>query len=401
MEIKVDDYKDLVKDNIWSLAINEAIKNMKDNDTLVFSDNKTYLSGTIFLKSNINIYLGNNTLLKACDDISKFNLLNDNIKKLDHNTFINCDYDGKPKLYFIYGVDLENINIDGNGIIDGNEKIFYGQIEENFIEGSFYPRMPLIFLENVKNFKITNITLQNSAFWTLHLVGCQFGLISKLKILNNLKMLNADGIDPDHSHDIIIKDCYIRSADDCVVLKGTKANIKYGDTYNIDVSNCILESTSAALKIGTETFNDFYNIHFKNIEITWANRGISIQHRDSGNIHDINFDNINIHSHLVDPKAFWGKGEVIAITSIKRENDLELGTIKDINFNNIKAIGEHGVFIYGTDNIENISFNNTQIKLDRFTNYNCNLFDLRPGVVGLIDGKAIDYYIFGAKNIKH
>ena len=240
MKINVDDYKDLVKDNIWSDAINEAIRNMKDNDTLVFSDNKTYLSGTIFLKSNINIYLGHNTLLKACDDISKFNLLNDSMKKLDHNTFINCDYDGKPKLYFIYGINLENINFDGEGIIDGNEHIFYGQIEENFIEGSFYPRMPLIYFENVKNFKITNITLQNSAFWTVHLVGCQFGLISKIKILNNLKMLNADGIDPDHSHVIIIKDCYIRSADDCIVLKGTKGNIKYGDTYNIDVSNCIL-----------------------------------------------------------------------------------------------------------------------------------------------------------------
>ena len=71
---------------------------------------------------------------------------------------MNCDYDGLPSKYFFQGKNIENIKITGD-CIDGNEEIFYGKITENAIDGKFYPRIPILYLENVKNFEIINTKL--------------------------------------------------------------------------------------------------------------------------------------------------------------------------------------------------------------------------------------------------
>ncbi|MBQ9520112.1 MAG: hypothetical protein IJR67_01400 [Acholeplasmatales bacterium] len=401
MEILLDDYKEYVFNGLWTKAINMAICDLKIDDTLVFSKNKVYESGTIFLKSNIKLKFEHNAVLKASSDINLFNISNNNINNLEVNTFINCDYDGNPKLYFIYGKNIENVEIIGKGIIDGNEEIFYGEIEESYIEGKFYPRMPLIYLENSKNLEFNNITLRNSAFWTLHLVGCEYVIVDGVKILNNRRMLNADGIDPDHSKNIVIKNCYIESADDCIVLKGTGANTKYGDVYNIHVSNCTLKSSSAAIKIGTETFAKFYDIHFDNIKIKDSNRGISFQLRDDGEIKDITFNNIDIESHMFDPKPFWGKGEAISISAVRRTRESKIGTISNISFNNINAKSEKGIFLYSnSDNIFDLSFNNININLVDVTKYDKRIYDLRPNdeLKTFTDDNAI-IYARGIKNI--
>ena len=373
MKIYVDDYKksdDLIDTNAINIAISKANK----GDTIVFG-NRIYRSGTIRLKDDINIFLKNDTVLKASDNIDDFkdgSIFND---KLDVNTFVNCDYDGLPKLYFIYGKDINNVKIYGKGKIDGNENIFHGEETEYYIEGKFYPRMPLIYIENGKNLIFKNITLTNSAFWTLHLVGCDNVDVYGIKVLNNRRMLNADGIDPDHSKNIKITNSYIESADDCIAIKNTEYFGKYGDSYNIYVNNCIFKSTSAALKIGTETCGNFYNIKFNNIKILDSNRAISLQLRDSGNIKDVYFNNIDIETHMFYPKAFWGKGEAISITAIRRNENTNLGNINNIHFNNINAKSEHGIFLY---NVNDIDFNNVNINCVNNTEYDKNIYDLRP-----------------------
>ena len=379
MDIYVDDYK-LDNEKLDTNAINKAISIAKSGDRIVFKD-RLYISGTINLKSNITLYL-DGTHIKASDDMSDFS---NGVKfddKLSLNTFINCDYDGMPKLFFIYGKDLCNVSFEGSGVIDGNETIFYGENTEHYIEGAFYPRMPLMYLENIKNLKISGITLTNSAFWTIHLVGCDTVNINNIKILNNRRMLNADGIDPDHSKNIIIDNCYIESADDCIAIKNTEHFKKYGDSYNIKVTNSTFLSTSAAVKIGTETCDNFYNIEFDNIKILDSNRGISLQLRDSGNISDVRFKNMEIETHMFYPKAFWGKGEAISITNVKRNENTKLGKITNLKFENIKAKSEHGIFLYG--DIEGLIFKDIDIECIIKTDYSKRLYDLRPNIDNVV-----------------
>lgn len=81
---------------------------------------------------------------------------------------------------------------------------------------------------------------RKSAFWTTHLVGCEDVLISGIRILNNLRMANCDGIDPDHCKNVRITNCHIECADDCIVFKNTAAAMQYGACENIIVDNCTL-----------------------------------------------------------------------------------------------------------------------------------------------------------------
>ena len=379
MDIYVDDYKNN-EDINDTKAINLAISKCNINDRVVFK-NREYRSGTINLKDNLSLYFDNATL-KASDDISDFSNGVKFNNTLDINTFINCDYDGMPKLFFLYGKNINNLNISGSGIIDGNENIFYGEVTENYIEGAFYPRMPLMYIEGGKNINISGVTLQNSAFWTVHLVGCDGVNIYNIKILNNRRMLNADGIDPDHSKNIIIDNCYIESADDCIAIKNTEHFKKYGDSYNIKVTNSTFLSTSAAVKIGTETCDNFYNIEFDNIKILDSNRGISLQLRDSGNINDVRFKNMEIETHMFYPKAFWGKGEAISITNVKRNENTKLGKITNLKFENIKAKSEHGIFLYG--DIEGLVFKDIDIECVIKTDYSKRLYDLRPNIDNVV-----------------
>ena len=397
MDIYVDDYKE-INDVLDTNAINKAISIAKDNDRVIFK-NRLYISGTIKLKSNLNIYFEDGAHLKASDKYDDFSngvKFND---KLDVNTFINCDYDGMPKLFFIYGKDISNVTISGKGTIDGNEEVFYGEMTESYIEGAFYPRMPLFYIENAKNLSIYDVTLTKSAFWTLHLVGCDKVHIKGIKVLNNRRMLNADGIDPDHSKNVLIEDSYIESADDCVAIKNTEHFSYYGDTYNIVARNCTFLSTSAALKIGTETCGNFSDIHFENIIIRDSNRAISLQLRDFGNISNVTFDNIDIETHMFDHKAFWGKGEAIAITAVRRNDKTKLGKIEGLSFTNIKAKSEHGIFMYG--DINNVTLDNIDMNLYNDTIYDKRVYDLRPTEdIKLLDVEPVVIYSKYAKNIK-
>ena len=105
-------------------------------------------------------------------------------------------------------------------------------------------------------------------------------LIDGIRLLNNLKMANSDGIDPDRCLNVRISNCHIERGDDAIVLKNSGDYKKYGPCENMVVADCTLVSTSAAIKFGTEGESDFRNILVENCCISRSNRGISIRIRD-------------------------------------------------------------------------------------------------------------------------
>ncbi len=381
-----------------AIAVNRAVEKCSSlGGGRVIIPSGTYMCGSIKLLDNVSLYLEENARLKLSDNLEDFfNIDIPRDSSIDIPTWENCEYNGKPSKYFIYSTHSKNVKIEGKGIIDGNEEIFYGNVTKWHIEGSFYPRIPLIYFEDVSNFEIKDVTLYRSAFWTVHLVGSKDGLIDNLNIDNNLRMTNCDGIDPDHCSNIVIKNCTISSADDCIVLKCTDAFKKYGDTKNIEVYNCTLKSTSAAIKFGTESVNNFENIHFENIKIESSNRGISIQLRDEGNIKNISFKDITIDTRRFSPIHWWGKAEAIAITALKRNDKSQVGEVSNISFENIKTCGENGILIYGEKNISNVSFKDIRLAIEKKTDWKKEGIDLRPSVYSIIDGNPSVFYLRGA-----
>ena len=199
---------------------------------VLFPGGRTYSSGYVLLKSNVEVHLEPGAVWKASSNIEDYYPLRNNGKITAH---------GRPFHAFIYALGQENVTISGQGTIDGNESVFYGDDSGYHIEGSYYPRVPLLLLEDVKHLTIKEVRLTNCAFWTVHLVGCKDVLIDGIRLLNNLKMANSDGIDPDHCQNVRISNCHIECGDDAIVLKNSGDYKKYGPCENI----VVLPSNSA------------------------------------------------------------------------------------------------------------------------------------------------------------
>jgi len=350
---------------------------------VIFPGGRVYRSGALVLCSNLELYLEMGAVLKGSDDLSDYLLTTDSVGSAELRnipSYEDCTYTGVPNHYFLYGKDCCNVAITGFGKIDGNEKLFYGEITKWHIEGSFYPRAPLIFLENASHLTIRDVTLTGSAFWTVHLVGCRDVVIDGIRILNNLKMANCDGIDPDHCQNVRISNCHMECADDCIVFKNTAAAMEYGPCENITVTNCTLISTSAAIKFGSESEDLFRNVLVENCCISRSNRGISLQLRDKGSIENVSFHNITIDTRLFHRDMFWGQAEPIAITVLPRTKETEVGTVRSVCFGNIFCTGENGILLYGDrpGSVSDITFQNVLLHIRKVTDYEKGIHDLRP-----------------------
>ena len=351
--------------------------------TVVLPGGKIYRSGALVLRSNLELHLEMGAVLKGSDNLADYRLFgsgSDTPQKRDVPSYVNCEYAGAPTHYFLYARDCENLAITGLGIIDGNEDIFYGEVTKWHIEGLFYPRAPMLFAENVSQLTLQNVTFRRSAFWTVHLVGCRDVLISGIRILNNLRMANCDGIDPDHCQNVRIANCHIECADDCIVFKNTAAAMEYGPCENITVTNCTMISTSAAIKFGSESEAPFRNILVENCCISRSNRGISLQLRDKGSIENVLFHNLTIETRMFKPEMFWGRAEPIAVTALRRTEDTVPGTIRNVRFSNIFCTAENGILLWGEEpgRIEGISFDHVSLTLRNVTKYEKGPHDLRP-----------------------
>ena len=372
---------------------------------VLLSGGHVYRSGSLVLKSNVELHLEMGAVLKGSDSLEDFNLFGaerSELKEVDIPTYSMCDYSGKPTLYFLYAKSCENIAITGFGKIDGNENIFYGNVSPWHIDGSFYPRVPLLFLEDITHLTLQQITLTGSAFWTTHLVGCSDVLIDGIRILNNLKLANCDGIDPDHCRNVRIANCHIQCADDCIVFKNTAGAMEYGPCENIVVTGCTLISTSAAIKFGSESEAPFRNITVENCCISRTNRAISLQLRDKGSIENVVFSNINIDTRMFSTMHWWGKAEPVAITAVKRREDTDIGYIRNVRFQNINTYGENGILIYGDEgkNIRDISFENVHIHLTKKTDWPKQYHDLRPNIDNtILEDSLRVVYVRNARDI--
>lgn len=394
-----------------AVAIQKAIDecNAKGGGQVLFPTGYTFMSGPVELKSNIDIHLEVGATWLANPDESIYN----------HSAFGENRGEG---MMWIYAKDIHDLSISGKGTIDGNGVAFMGKELEDSYElkplkdSSFDPRPHVLSLFGVNRLSIKDVTIQNGAYWTVHLIGCYDALIDGISLKNKLKIRNGDGIDIDHSKKVRIANCFIESGDDCICLKNRREYEKYGSCHDIVVTNCVMTGRSCAIKIGSENMDSIYNVLFDNCIITASNRGLGIQNRDEGTVTNVQFNNM-----IVDCKYFsdvwWGKAEPIYVTSYPRavgnHKDAgwrfpkgatkgKCGEVSEIYFNNVKCYGENGCFIGGdtNDKVNNIYLNNIDITLEKRTDYPGGQYDKRPCVgEGFIQDQAYGVYIESGKNI--
>jgi polygalacturonase len=278
------------------------------------------------------------------------------------------------------------------------------------------PRPHVLTIIGGKNIRIKDLHIGNSAYWTVHLVGCNDVVVSGITLLNSLKVRNSDGIDVDHSKNVRISDCYIESGDDCICLKNRREFEEFGVCENITVTNCTMTSRSCAIKIGSENIDTIRQVVFNNCIIKKSNRGVGIQNRDEGIVTDVLFSNMIIESHLFSD-TWWGKSEPIYVTAYRRasgnhkdanwrfpkgQTEGRVGQVKNIYFTNIKCSGENGVYVSAesADKIANIYFDEVDVNISKITTIEGGVYDRRPSKVdGLVKGRTSGFYFENADHI--
>jgi hypothetical protein len=367
---------------------------------VLFTAPYTYMASPFDLKSNIDLHVEGGARIVA---------------NPDENVYTKSAFRQNPGegMIWIGGENIENLTISGSGEIDGNGISFMGkELDDSYELKPFNirdPRPHVLTLVGVKNIRIRDVRIGNSAYWTIHLAGCDDVVISGITLLNSLKVRNSDGIDVDHSKNVRISDCYIESGDDCICLKNRREYEEFGRCENIVVTNCTMTSRSCAIKIGSENMDTIRQVLFNNCIIKNSNRGVGIQNRDEGVVQDVIFSNMIIEGHLFSD-VWWGKAEPIYVTAYRRAKinhkdanwrfpkgatEGRVGEVKNISFNNIKCISENGIYVSAesADKISGIVFDGVDVFIDKTTGIPGGVYDRRPAnVEGFVKGSTSGFY---------
>lgn len=352
-------------------AIDEAAAYAGKAQVLVRGGHK-YLIGTIELKGPIDFHLADDAELLV------------STRREDYRGGLPGSVAGDTMSAALGAVIMatgaQGLTISGTGSLQGRAKEFmtrYDEAGQWWIPGPFRPKM--FVLTGCKDLHVRDITFAEAPNWGLHMLGCDGVLVDNVKVRNLLDVPNCDGIDPDHSRNVEIRNCNITAGDDGVVIKCSRQPIDYGEAASIHVHDCVIETQDAGLKIGTETTSDIHDIVFERCQIKTSSRGLCIQLRDEGNIHDIIFRDITFTSRFyADP--WWGRGEAISFTAIPRTATSKVGSLHNITVQNITGTAENSVRVCGSaaSRVHDITLDRVAVTLARTTQFKGNLFDNRP-----------------------
>ncbi|MGC9326493.1 MAG: glycoside hydrolase family 28 protein [Candidatus Hinthialibacter sp.] len=302
-----------------------------------------YLSGELRLKSRVTLHLAAGATLWASTNPA--------------------DYSQGSRGRLLTAGDAEHIAVAGQGAIHGQGVADYGS-RWGVPEASAF-RTGILLFEDCRHVAIRDVTILYSDSWTVHLKKCENVTIDGITILNNIRRLNSDGIDPNSCRNVHISNCRIMAGDDCIVLKTTEE----APCENIVVTNCTLETTTTALKLGTESRGDFRDIHFSNCTIKETRTGIGFFMKDGSVMERVTFSNISIETPRQHPYPM----DVFPIFMDieKRHAETPIGKIRDVIFQNIQIHSGSGILIQGMPEsfIENLTLQNISFRADWADDY--------------------------------
>lgn len=278
--------------------------------------------------------------------------------------------------------EATGVTISGGGIIDGAGRAFVTADDGTDILRLPNERPFLAFLLGCTNVTITDVTLRDSALWTLRLTGCEDVIIQGVRIRADVRLPNSDGIDLDRCRRVRISGCDIECGDDAISLKTCDEFPQYGPCEDITVTGCILSCRSSALVVGVDVSAPIRNVVFSSCVIRRSHRGLSVTIGTSaeGCVENVLFYDMIVETQLYS-ENWWGSGEPIFVRAAAWHD--QVGTIKHLRFRNILARCESGVLIWAERPglIEDVQLDGVRLELGRSTQWPMRR-DLRPAATG-------------------
>jgi len=282
-----------------------------------------FLTGPIHLKSNVNLYVSSGGTIKFSQDPGKYLPL------------VFSRWEGVELMNyspFIYAFEQQNIAITGPGVLDGqsnnqawwpwNGRPQYGwkdgdpnqrksraalldmaergvPVSQRLFGEGHYLRPQFIQPYRCQNVLIEGVTIKNSPMWEIHPVLSTNVTVQGVRISSHGP--NNDGCDPESCNDVLIKDCYFDTGDDCIAIKsgrnadGRRLN---APSQNFVIQGCQMKDGHGGITIGSEISGGVRNIFAENCRLDSANLDHALRVKNNamrgGLLENFYFRNIDV-----------------------------------------------------------------------------------------------------------
>lgn len=270
-----------------------------------------WLTGPIHLKSNVNLYLAENAVLRFTDNPS------------DYLSSVMTSWEGMECYNYsplIYAFECENIAITGKGMLKpkmdtwkvwfARPKAHMNALKELYtmastdvpVEkremavGENHLRPHLIQFNRCRNILLDGFKIRESPFWTVHMYMCNGGIVRNLDVKAHGH--NNDGIDLEMTRNFLVEDCTFDQGDDAVVIKAGRNRDAWRlntPTENIVIRNCDIVEGHTLLGIGSEISGGIRNVYMHDCKVPQSVRRlffVKTNHRRGAFVENIHMENI-------------------------------------------------------------------------------------------------------------
>jgi polygalacturonase len=404
-----------------TVAIQKAIDAAATANGTITLKPGTYLTGSLFLKSNVTLDIPEGVTLIGSQKLEDYPMLPTRIAGIEMTW----------PAALINSRDQHNITITGKGTIDGDGPIWWKSYWD--LRATYEPkglrwasdydarRPRLILFQNSSDIHLGGgITLKRSGFWTVQILYSHDITVDGVVIRNNEggKGPSTDGIDIDSSKKVLVAHADIDVNDDALCLKagrdsdGLRVN---RPTEDIVIRDSIIRRGAAAITIGSETSGGFRNIEAYNITaLAGVPSGVLFKsaHTRGGfakdiRIHDLDLRGVAIPIHITmnwnptysyatlppdvkNPPSYW-----ITLTTPVVPAEKGLPHFSDVHIWNIKAIGAKQAFnvaAYPNATLDNFKIDHLNIEAATAgTIANAKNWSLNDNIIKTADGSKVTF----------
>jgi len=225
-------------------------------------------------------------------------------------------------------VEGDNVRIQGRGVLDGSDW-----------EWQKGPTACVVMIRGT-NIEVSGITIRGASHWTIVPRDSQNVVVRNVKICGS-RVQNDDGINPCNSQDVLITDCFIRTDDDCVALKGLDMSRPNSNVERITVENSTLWCDRARIfLLGHESRAPFMRgITLRNLDIIhFTMTAFLFEPGEEMRLEDLTVEDVRINGE--------GQSELIRLKPVVNQymwNKVP-GYVSNVRFRKLSVTGKPGPY---------------------------------------------------------
>lgn len=258
----------------------------------------SYVSGALFLRSNVHLIIDSTVLLLGSQDFDDYPEIKTRIAGIEMEwpaALINI-------------IDAKNVAVTGNGIVNARGKFcwdkYWNMRKEYDKKGLRWiidydaKRVRSFLIQQSEQVTLQGLTFKNAGFWTVQVLYSKFVTVRGLTIRNNEDGTgpSTDGVNIDSSTWTLVEDCDVDCNDDNFCLKsgrdwdGLRVN---RPTEYVVIRNCIARRGAGLITLGSETSGGLRHIYATGLKAKHTDNGLRIKSATTrgGTIEDIYFVN--------------------------------------------------------------------------------------------------------------